>query len=156
MEEIMHITIRIRLLDKNDRILLVLERGDKVVNAADRRFVKPSGWGLPGGRMNPAKDASAWAAATRELREETGLAADIDPEPFRKIATGSDHEIWLFAAKNPRGEIAITERDMIIAEWKDWKFIQPNEFGRAFLDYQGKSFAVYKSHIPLIHGMRPQ
>ena len=152
----MNITVRVRLPDNRDWVLLVLERGDKMVERGNGSFLKPSGWGLAGGRMNPAKDKTPRDTAIRELREETGLTADIDSEPVFKIPAGEDHEVWMFLARNPRGEITITDPHIITAKWVDWKWVQPDEFGNAYIEHDGKPWRVYKTHVPLIHGSMPK
>jgi len=152
----MKITVRVRLPDDRDWVLLVLENGEKTVVRGSESFVKPPGWGLPGGRMNDKKDKNPHDTANRELWEETGLTADIDPEPVFKIPAGEDHEVWLFLARNPRGEITITDPYIITAKWTDWKWVQPDEFGRAYVEYEGKQWPVYKTHVPLIHGVKPE
>lgn len=143
----MNITVRVRLLDDKERVLLVLERGDKTVIAGVRSFVKPAGWGLPGGRTRAHKGETPYEAAVRELREETGITAEINPEPTFKNAAGEDHEIWMFEAKNPHGEPAAVdpEEHILTARWIDWKTVYDS-----FL-YEGMSYPVYKSHLPLIH-----
>lgn len=138
-------TVRLRLLNKKNEVLLVLEKAGKIITKTDgTSFPKPAGWGLPGGRVRP--DETPYEAAVRELREEVSLAADIEFEPVDIVRSEDGrHEIWLFAAKDPTGEIAITETYIIAAKWIDWKWAQDT------LDFQNKEYAIYRSHLRLIH-----
>src|SRR3989344_2200340 len=140
----MDITVRIRLI-KGDNVLLILEREGKEIRKADgTKFIKPGGCGLPGGRKKA--DELPYEAAVRELREETGLVADIEPEPSKIIASrDGTHEIWLFAAKNPQGDIYISDPYAVAAKWIDWKL---TAYGSVM--HQGKEIPIYITHMPLI------
>ena len=106
LEDDMQDTVRVRLEDSQGRVLLVSEKEGKLIDTGDRTFSKPRGTGLPGGRVR--KGESPREAALRELQEETGLVADIDPDPVYEDWRSSNR-VLVFRAANPRGEIKLTD-----------------------------------------------
>lgn len=138
-------TVRVRLLNKKNEVLLVLEKAGKIITKTDgTSFPKPAGWGLPGGRVR--SDETPLEAAIRELREEVNLTAAIASEPVEIVRSEDGrHEIWLFAAEDPEGEIATTETYIIAARWIDWKLA----YGT--LKFQNQEYAIYQSHMRMIH-----
>lgn len=139
------ITVRVRLLNNKNEVLLILEKGGKEVRKSDgTSFPKPEGWGLPGGRVQP--NETPLEAAHRELREEAGVFADIDDEPIKTVVSeDGSHEVRCFAARNPRGEARPHEPFIIAAEWVDHRLAYNS------LPYHGRHIRIYNSHEPLIH-----
>jgi len=74
---------RVLLLDPDDRALLVGHV------PADDRMV----WTAPGGGLEPGE--SHEAAATREVREELGITADLGPYIWRRRVTFSFRGLWI-------------------------------------------------------------
>ncbi len=74
---------RVLLLDPADRALLVghIPANDRVV------------WTAPGGGLEPGE--SHEAAATREVREELGIAFDLGPFIWRRRVTFSFRGLWI-------------------------------------------------------------
>lgn len=74
---------RVLLLDPADRALLVghVPSDDRVV------------WTAPGGGLEPGE--SHQQAATREVREELGIAADVGPWIWRRRVTFSFRGVWI-------------------------------------------------------------
>lgn len=133
-------TVRVRLLNGKNEVLLVLEAGGMV----GPHFKKHPGWGLPGGRMKPHENPRE--AAQRELLEETGFSAEIDAEPSH-IEKRGEHEIWFFKAKNPVEKSAEIDSNILCARWVNPAFI----YGT--LNWRDESFRVYSSHLPMIHNL---
>ena len=138
----MDITVRVRLINNKEELLLAFEGGQTIVKGDGSSFIKPYGCGLPGGRKKP--DETPREAALRELKEETGLEADISDDPV-KIFPDRDHEIWLFSARNPRGELHINDERIHALKWINWKLAYGD------LKLNSRPCHIYESHMPLIH-----
>lgn len=138
----MDITVRVRLINSKEEVLLVFEGGQRVIKGDESFFPKPFGCGLPGGRKKP--DETSREAAVRELEEETGMEADIGDKPA-KVVPIQNHEIWLFSARNPRGEIRINDARIHGVRWMSWKLVYGD------VKFNNRRYSVYESHLPLIH-----
>ena len=135
-------TVRIRLLDDEDNVILVLEREEWKTKTDGTTFLKPSKWGLPGGQIKI--DESPLKAAVRELLEEVCVEADINPEPI--VTHNDDHDIFLFYANNPRPvESAIRDSNILEVKRIPWKMA----YGT--FEFQGREYPIYNSHVPMIH-----
>lgn len=84
----------------------------------DRRWY-PNVWDVPGGHIE--RGESSAAAVVREVREELGMAIDLDSsEPFRVIHALPELTIDLWLVTSWRGEplnLAPSEHDRV--EWMD-------------------------------------
>ena len=137
-------TVRIRLLDSEENIALVLEREEQKTKADGTTFLKPSKWGLPGGQIKI--DESPLKAAVRELLEEVGVEADINPEPTVIRKEKDDHATFLFHARNPRPvQSAVRDSSILDVKWIPWKMA----YGT--FEFQGRDYPIYNSHVPMIH-----
>lgn len=138
-------TVRIRLLDDQENILLVLENGGPKRKTSGELITKISAFGLPGGRIH--SEETPLEAASRELLEETGYKADINPEPIIIKKNDEGYSIFLFHARNPQKVQTITSKDNDILSliWLNWKMA----YGR--LPFENKEYPIYHSHESLIH-----
>lgn len=64
-------TVFVFIRDNHNRVLLVFNKKEP---RKGKRFIKPSGWGLPGGQVEPGE--LEIDAVYRELKEETGISKD--------------------------------------------------------------------------------
>ncbi|MBI4134330.1 MAG: NUDIX hydrolase [Candidatus Terrybacteria bacterium] len=99
-----HTTVFVRLFDNQGRVLLVENIGKELGNGAH----KPDGWGLPGGGVE--EHESPLEAALRELREETGMTADLDQD-FSSIDWNQEHThcVLVFDACHRRGRTRLED-----------------------------------------------
>lgn len=81
-------SIFVVLVNSEGKILLIHNRGDN--GDGDRPFRKPPGYGLPGGRVEEGEDE--FAAAVREVKEETGYTIKIDPASAMRSKKSNGHE----------------------------------------------------------------
>jgi 8-oxo-dGTP pyrophosphatase MutT (NUDIX family) len=92
-----------RVIDSPD-IVLVIPRDEDRVHMVEqyRHAVGGRRWEFPSGNIEPGSDADAAAAAARELREETGLAAgSLVPLGVLEMAPGMlSHRCRVFLATN--------------------------------------------------------
>ena len=93
--------------------ILLLKRGDKADSF-------PGKWGLPGGKIEAGE--SPEQAAVRELKEETGLAADEnDMYYIYTILRSGGREIICFVAENYKGKVILNQ------ESSDYKWVDPKD-----------------------------
>ena len=92
------------VLIHRDRVLLLLnERGE---------------WDLPGGRPDPGEDHRS--ALAREVREETGLEAEIGPaldEHLFEVLPGRFVRILPFACRLTGGSDVVLSREHVQMRW---------------------------------------
>ena len=79
-------------------------------------------WSLPGGKLE--QDESVERCSARELREETGLEARVDPDLFsvsREIdpARGLDCLTFGSSLRRFRGEVLVTES----GKFEEWRWV---------------------------------
>jgi len=104
-----------------DQILLVSRKDD------------PNVLGLPGGKVDP-EDASPYAAALREVKEETGLDVVLDPYPIfaevcpRHAPEGTDFFAYAFVARSYSGELQTKESGIV--KWGTWKDQESGTFAK--------------------------
>ncbi len=85
VQPVVRIAARVVLLDERDRILLFRWEDDRL----DARSV----WITPGGGLNPGE--SPEDGARRELREETGIEAELGPCVWTRAHTFRFGDGWL-------------------------------------------------------------
>lgn len=114
---------------KDNRILLVLEKGGSKFLPNSESFEKPSKWGLPGGRSE-VNDKDEIAVAEREVEEEIGIFLEIDAR-IRVERQMLDHLKVAFAGYYKGGKIKIDPEEILEARW----------FPRSIL--YNESFSIY-------------
>lgn len=135
--------VRIFKPDDSDYVLMVHNRAKQLPNGK----LKEEGWGLPGGGVREGETEAQ--TGKRELKEETGVSAEISERPLKDPETGDEGQVIIFfEGKNPTGEIKPSDPDnqIIEAEWVYWKWLQ---IGGGYDTYKG--LPVYHRHIRAIH-----
>lgn len=89
------------LLDPEDRLLLL-----------DHRFRTTSRWGLPGGFIR--RDERLEAALSRELHEEVGLSAVLDPNPLSVELSHKGGYLTICMGGRLPADITVTPRSVEI------------------------------------------
>lgn len=146
-EEDIPSTVRVLVEDSSGRVLLVSEKEGKIIDYSgnNKPIRKRRGTGLPGGRVKAGE--TLWKAAVRELFEETGITADVDPEPvFEEWKRSS--RVYVFRATNPRGEIKVKSEENIVAAF----WVSPARAHGAF-KHDGVDYPAYESHMNWINGI---
>jgi len=121
------LSVKAIIRDSNHRIL-VIRRSAGSKNNAGR-------WDFPGGKVDPGETLDA--ALIREIREETGLAVELETVlgaaesdlPDRKVA------YLLIRARVLDGRVALSD------EHDDSAWLAPDELSEADLSPQFRSFA---------------
>lgn len=110
-----NIDARVLIMDDNDRILLVLEKGGSVDLPDGKGFNKESKWGLPGGRNKPG-DEDAVDTAYRETKEETGLSVYIN-EKLSVEREMDGFTKFIFAGYPAGGRIKTNPEEILDCRW---------------------------------------
>lgn len=97
------------------KILLVKERAEEIKKENGEKFLKPSLWGLPGGRKKTG--GSDIEEAIREVKEETGHEIEINSDvvPDEEIHDG--HQIMTFVGYVVGGQLKPQDRDIVDCHW---------------------------------------
>jgi ADP-ribose pyrophosphatase YjhB (NUDIX family) len=99
------VTAGVVVIDEQNRVLLL-----------HHRFRGGSGWGIPGGFLNPREHPEA--ALRRELREEIGL--EMDNVEIAVIRTLQEYQqIEIVFRATPRNAVQICSEEISRAEWFD-------------------------------------
>lgn len=137
-------TVFVRIFDEaGDNVLMVLNKSKSMPDGKP----KPKGWGLPGGGMRAGE--TPLQAIIRELKEETGLEAEIGPEPIFSETRLNHQTIIVFDGKNPRGTLQPLDADIVMAKFVDWRWLEHDNFKVANPN-ENISYPVYQSHIKYI------
>lgn len=137
-------SVFVRIFNEDgDRVLIVLNKTKQMPDG----LMKPSGGGLPGGGKRD--NETELEAAHRELKEETGLEADINPEHIFYTKKGNGQEIYVFAGKNPRGDLHPTDADILEALWVRWRWLEHEP--KITSVRLKRAFPVYSSHLRYIN-----
>lgn len=132
-----------RIIDIRDGEFVVLF----VLNAEDpnredpqgKSFVKPRGWGLPGGRVKAKDRGDYLSAIRREISGETGLEKVTfqEIENAKRIDQGNRLRITI-TGWNPIGELQPSAQDVLAARWFTEKEIRRGKFlGNPIYYYHG-------------------
>ena len=146
-EEDVPSTVRVLVEDPSGRVLLVSEKEGKIIDYGlnNKPIRKRRGTGLPGGGVQ--KGETLQKAALRELQEETGITADIEPEPVYEEWKRSS-KVYVFRATNPRGEIKVKSEENIVAAF----WVLPSRAHGSF-KHDGVDYPAYESHMNWINGI---
>lgn len=103
-----HLVAEVWTLDSSGRILLTKRHPDKSF---------PGMWECTGGAVLAGEDPEY--AAMRELREETGLVADVgELELVRRYAGDDTHyDVWLFRSDAPQESLVLQAGEVTEAKW---------------------------------------
>lgn len=127
----MNTDVRVLIIE-NNRILFVLEKGGRKDIPGRESFIKPSMWGLPGGRGD-TDDKDNIDTALREVKEEIGLSVYINEQ----ISVEKQREGFIkvvFMGEPAAGTIKINPEEILDYKW----------FPREIL--YDKNFDMYPSH----------
>ncbi len=123
------------------RLLLMPSVSNAVIDEQDRllllRHVHHGMWGTPGGAMEPGETPAQ--AASRELREETGL--QLEPHALVGVTGGPDHVV-----RYPNGDETAYVTTIFAVAWNgadiepdgrevdDYRWLRTDEFGTVEMD----------------------
>ena len=137
-------TVFVRIFDEaGDKVLMVLNKSKIMPDGKP----KPKGFGLPGGGVR--SNETPFQAIPRELKEETGLEADINPEPLFSEVKRNGQTVILFEGKNPRGILKPLDQDIIMATFVPWRWLEYDKF-TVKNPNDNISYPVYISHTKYI------
>ena len=92
------------------RATAIVVRGGRVLLVRDRRLKSPRRYSLPGGGLTEQDEGSSRAAAIRELKEETGLAAGEAEFLFHHQTSHNNHSVYLMG--NVRGRVKLLRSEL--------------------------------------------
>lgn len=122
---------RVLLLDDDDRqILLVLEKEKKIDFPGGKSFIKPSKWGMPGGRSEP-EDKDEIATAVREVLHEIGIFPEINSR-LRAERREEDHLRVGFIGYPTSRDIKIDPKEILDCRWFPRRILYDEEFDMYF------------------------
>lgn len=99
-------------------------------------------WNLPGGGADPGE--TPWAAVVREIKEETGLEAEIIRLTGVYFKEGKDEICFAFICKIIGGELRLTN------ETREHKYVTPEEIPHNFPPNQRERvFDALKNEVAL-------
>lgn len=103
------------LVEEDDRVLLVLEKGGPVDLPDGKSFEKEPRWGMPGGR-NKLGDEDAVDTALRETKEETGLSVYINEKLMVDRQMDGFTKV-VFTGYFAGGKIKINPEEILDCRW---------------------------------------
>lgn len=108
-------------------VSIFIFRGDKVLTLqrSRRALAAPSIWEVVSGRVEAAEDP--FAAAAREVREETGLSVALCPRPYDAYRAKRLEEpmlVLVYRADHLAGEVQLSE------EHDAFEWIDPRDFAQ--------------------------
>lgn len=121
-----NIDARVLILNDKNEILLVLEREKPVDIPGREGFIKPSKWGLPGGRGEPG-DEDEIAVAKREVEEETGIWVDLNPR-LRFVTQRENYKKVVFVGYPAAGKIKIHPEEILECRWFPRRVLYDEKF----------------------------
>lgn len=97
-------------------------------------------WGLPGGWLG--RNEAPVAALAREVREETGLTAEIGEPILVRHETAPPHLILAYA-----GSISPDETPVLSAEILEWAWFSPDDLPRPLHPFTLEAIAAYQTQL---------